>query len=1300
MKSILGGIIAAILSLFGAAHPVAHTANTPPSQAAAAAITKELAAKTDATSTDSTVVSGGTATTTIVNNYITQPVVERVVATTKSIVSEAELDAKLNQLDNKLTSLIYHWTGTQGGSPASPVINSIGAGGVWNAIAGTNKIDNLSGVTISNSTIDTASIPDLSGSYLSLKGGTVSGDLTVTGTFSGGTLNLSHASSSQLSIFGNAYFGSTATSTFDSTGALTLATPLGIGSGGTGWNRFSSGYVLFGNGSSALATSSNLFWDAAHNYLGIGTTSPAYSLDVSGAVQATDVISKGPIIDVRAYGAKGDGASDDRSAIQNAINAASAAGGGTVVFVPGATYLVSAAASTKQITANSGAGSYNYSIDVPSNVTLDFRGATLKLASGTDAVLLSNRNSANTTDSNIAIVNAFLDGNNATLTNKALVWFVGVTDLTFNARIQNTTHIAAQFANITRLYSTKMEAVNVVGQAFFIGSVATNGDVRDSYIGDITTSNITAESQPNFPGNPVAAIMTNSRIGSIEAKRSDAGIKIYWTTDRLSIGSVLLQDGGSLTSSNSGFKVQGDGTNNPKNVSVGSVTAQGQYGSGLYILYADSTHIDSYNGNGNALLGSYPDAWIAGTSTSVGQIHSINAGNIGVEIRSDASNYHLGALDIRDPGRAATGAAISVDGGTGVIDTVNALDDQGTPTMTRALDVHDPSANIRVGELHSSGQSVTAINVTAGATALIDLHGETISPTQLTGNQNNYDPSRTADVWRLSSDASRTITGIAGPWSSRQVTISNVGSFNIVLANQSVSSTDVYRIVTGTGADVTVAPSEVVTLVYDSTTQRWLLKNHLLSSLLLQSPTLAGTVVFTNTSGTTTIASGQGFTIGGSQFVLQQGSGNVGIGTLTPTRALTVAGSNEVATFGLTTASAYAAFGGERAIFGYDSGLTAATVQGLSGKGIEFNVNNNTAGQGTAMYINTSGNVGIGTTSPYALLSISNSISTSASTPLFVIASTTGGTATTTVLSVANTGNVTITGSAATCTLGNGSSATNCSSSDQRLKDDITSLDASSSLEAIRQLNPVSFKWNAWMVGNGSPTTTQFGFIAQQVAPVFGNLVSEDPNTHYYKLDYQGLFAPIVGAIQALANEVGGFADAFTTKELTFTRATGDDLTLNHQLCINKSDGTPVCVTGDQLAAVLRGTTGTPAQNDASVSAPTEPPVIQINGSNPAVIQMGASYSDLGATITGPQADLNLGIKTFLNGTLTGNIVVDTSAAATDTIDYVVTDQNGLTSTSTRTVIVQAADTPSIAPDETASSTDPTATSTATSTSQ
>jgi hypothetical protein len=68
-----------------------------------------------------------------------------------------------------------------------------------------------------------------------------------------------------------------------------------------------------------------------------------------------------------------------------------------------------------------------------------------------------------------------------------------------------------------------------------------------------------------------------------------------------------------------------------------------------------------------------------------------------------------------------------------------------------------------------------------------------------------------------------------------------------------------------------------------------------------------------------------------------------------------------------------------------------------------------------------------------------------------------------------------------------------------------------------------------------------------------------------------------------------------------------------------------------------------------------------------------------------------------LNGALASNIVIDTSEVATDTIDYVATDQTGLTSTSTRTVLIEAS--PSIVPTDDASSTAPTvATSTATTT--
>jgi hypothetical protein len=96
-------------------------------------------------------------------------------------------------------------------------------------------------------------------------------------------------------------------------------------------------------------------------------------------------------------------------------------------------------------------------------------------------------------------------------------------------------------------------------------------------------------------------------------------------------------------------------------------------------------------------------------------------------------------------------------------------------------------------------------------------------------------------------------------------------------------------------------------------------------------------------------------------------------------------------------------------------------------------------------------------------------------------------------------------------------------------------------------------------------------------------------------------------------------------------------------------------------------------QNGAASTTPGTTPVIHVNGDNPAIIHIGDTYADLSATITGSQGDLNLGIKTFLNGRLVSNIVLDTTAMATDTIDHVTTDDAGLTSTSTRTVLIEAA---------------------------
>jgi hypothetical protein len=56
-----------------------------------------------------------------------------------------------------------------------------------------------------------------------------------------------------------------------------------------------------------------------------------------------------------------------------------------------------------------------------------------------------------------------------------------------------------------------------------------------------------------------------------------------------------------------------------------------------------------------------------------------------------------------------------------------------------------------------------------------------------------------------------------------------------------------------------------------------------------------------------------------------------------------------------------------------------------------------------------------------------------------------------------------------------------------------------------------------------------------------------------------------------------------------------------------------------------------------------------------------------------PATKRRLPNRTFINGVLSGNILIDTTQAATETIDYVATDTWGNTATSTRTVIIDAA---------------------------
>lgn len=98
-----------------------------------------------------------------------------------------------------------------------------------------------------------------------------------------------------------------------------------------------------------------------------------------------------------------------------------------------------------------------------------------------------------------------------------------------------------------------------------------------------------------------------------------------------------------------------------------------------------------------------------------------------------------------------------------------------------------------------------------------------VSPAQITADQNDYSPTNgfNVSIWRLTSDATRTITGIAAGYAQQRLLLLNVGSFQIVLANDSASSLIGNRILTGVGAALTIAPDQAVAVVYDLTSARW-----------------------------------------------------------------------------------------------------------------------------------------------------------------------------------------------------------------------------------------------------------------------------------------------------------------------------------------------------------------------------------------------------------------------------------------------------------------------------------------------
>lgn len=114
-----------------------------------------------------------------------------------------------------------------------------------------------------------------------------------------------------------------------------------------------------------------------------------------------------------------------------------------------------------------------------------------------------------------------------------------------------------------------------------------------------------------------------------------------------------------------------------------------------------------------------------------------------------------------------------------------------------------------------------------GGSGTIQFDSRTMA--QITSNQNNYAVTVPGYFVRLSSDASRDITGLIVGAANRDGQVHrlvNVGTQPIVLKQDDANSTATNRFYNSTGADITLTSTgtskEAADIIYDNTLQRWL----------------------------------------------------------------------------------------------------------------------------------------------------------------------------------------------------------------------------------------------------------------------------------------------------------------------------------------------------------------------------------------------------------------------------------------------------------------------------------------------
>ena len=163
--------------------------------------------------------------------------------------------------------------------------------------------------------------------------------------------------------------------------------------------------------------------------------------------------------------------------------------------------------------------------------------------------------------------------------------------------------------------------------------------------------------------------------------------------------------------------------------------------------------------------------------------------------------------------------------GSGTFGTsTGAVSINGAVTMAAGMGITAASGAANFDWSASSGTFKTgtgAVSISGATTATSTLMF-TVGSASFASSQNNYAIPATVYIRLTASNSSLSLTGMTGGVDGRIIILMNGGVANsFTLANESASSTDVNRINTGTGSNLTLtvagSASSIATLIYDGT---------------------------------------------------------------------------------------------------------------------------------------------------------------------------------------------------------------------------------------------------------------------------------------------------------------------------------------------------------------------------------------------------------------------------------------------------------------------------------------------------